>query len=671
MRWTWISLATVALALAGCPDTESPDDDTATDDDATPDDDDTEPVDEDGDGWTAAEGDCDDANAAVHPDAVTLCDGVADNDCDGAADPNEIDADGDGYDPCHADCDDTEPAAYPGAEEICDGVDNDCDATLPTDEADADGDGYRVCEGDCDDSEPLAYPGGVQVDCDGVDNDCSGVIEWLVPGDQPTIQAAIEGALDGDSICVDAGTYDGTLDFEGKAVRIVGVLGAPSTVLDGHALGSVATFTSGEDADSVLEGFTITGGSSFVGGGVRIEASSPTLRNLVITGNIAMEDGGGVYVGGGGAPLLEDVELSLNEADDRGAGLYASDSHVDMSRLWVHDNSAYIGGGVYLWDSSSSVSDSLIEMNVSSQSTGGIALHLSESGSHDLVNVVVRNNTSGATTGGLYASGTVRMTNVLVTDNAAGGDGGGIYLLGDDSVLENVAVIGNEASTCGGIMVRAASTTLSNVIVAGNHGGEAGGLCTECTLPYCPMTMTLINLAVVGNTAGSEAGISLDLQNANNSISMTNVVVTGNEAIEYGGGITAADHNAPVSMIHCDVWGNLPEDYTWVDDATGTDGNVSVDPLFLDVSAADPRDWDLHLGPSSPLIDTGDATIDDPDGSPSDMGPYGGPAANGWDLDWDGFFDWWQPGPYDAATYPALGWDCDDRDESVFPGSGC
>jgi len=78
-----------------------------------------------------------------------------------------------------------------------------------------------------------------------------------------------------------------------------------------------------------------------------------------------------------------------------------------------------------------------------------------------------------------------------------------------------------------------------------------------------------------------------------------------------------------------------------------------------------------RLDPASPLIDAGDPTILDPDGSRSDIGIYGGPAAGGWDQDFDGFFEWWQPGDYDSTDYPALGWDCDDRDEDLYPDSGC
>ena len=104
---------------------------------------------------------------------------------------------------------------------------------------------------------------------------------------------------------------------------------------------------------------------------------------------------------------------------------------------------------------------------------------------------------------------------------------------------------------------------------------------------------------------------------------------------------------------------------------TGRDGNVSVNPDHLTVAAPDPSLWDLHLSTTSRLVDAGDPTILDPDGSPSDIGVYGGPGADLFDLDGDGSFEWWQPGPYDAVRYPALGWDCDDLDGDVFPGAGC
>jgi hypothetical protein len=75
-----------------------------------------------------------------------------------------------------------------------------------------------------------------------------------------------------------------------------------------------------------------------------------------------------------------------------------------------------------------------------------------------------------------------------------------------------------------------------------------------------------------------------------------------------------------LSFTHNDVWGNAAGDYRNIDDLNGVDGNRSFDPLFAD-------SLDFHLSPESPAIDAGDPMFTDPDGGPSDLGIYGGPAA--------------------------------------------
>ena len=174
--------------------------------------------------------------------------------------------------------------------------------------------------------------------------------EFAVPGDFSSIQAAVNQAVDGDIIRVGPGSWPGRLDFRGKKITVESTNGPDATTLDANGIGSVVIFKARETANSILDGFTITGGTGTLhegektGGGIYVFESSPTIQNCIISDNSA-------YFGGGvaiweGAPVIRDCLFTNNHADGDGGGLrlhyYAQ---LSMDNCTFTNNTANVFGG--------------------------------------------------------------------------------------------------------------------------------------------------------------------------------------------------------------------------------------------------------------------------------------------------------------------------------------
>ncbi|NQU05967.1 MAG: choice-of-anchor D domain-containing protein, partial [Calditrichaeota bacterium] len=169
-----------------------------------------------------------------------------------------------------------------------------------------------------------------------------------IPDDFETIQAGINAAFDGDTLLVDAGTYTENINFNGKDI-IVGSLMLTtgdqdyiaSTIIDGDANGSsVVVFRNGETEDARLTGFTIRNGDTDFGGGVYVNAASPSLDHLLITANTASRRGGGVYATSNANVNMTNVTISGNSAEESGGAMNVfagAGAVVTSSILWSND----------------------------------------------------------------------------------------------------------------------------------------------------------------------------------------------------------------------------------------------------------------------------------------------------------------------------------------------
>jgi photosystem II stability/assembly factor-like uncharacterized protein len=253
-----------------------------------------------------------------------------------------------------------------------------------------------------------------------------------VPAEAATIQAAIDFAIDGDTVLVAPGTYHERLDFHGKAITVVSQAGPEQTIIDAGGIGSVVTFMSGETRAAVLNGFTIRGGvGASSGGGVRIGSSSPTIRGNVITGNRSCTGVG--IVSNFGSPLIQGNRITQNTI-------------VGCTGGW--GIGIYIGG-----NSAAEIIDNEITDNTGEASSGG-GIALFAAGSAVVRNnVIARNSTAGAAGcgwGGGIATANfseAKIVDNLIVDNSAC-FGGGVYWLGStgNSLFVNNTIADNEAS---------------------------------------------------------------------------------------------------------------------------------------------------------------------------------------------------------------------------------
>jgi len=382
-----------------------------------------------------------------------------------------------------------------------------------------------------------------------------------VPQDYPTIQAAIDAAVNGDTVTVAPGTYVENINFHGKAITVASAQGPSQTVIDGGALDSVATFTSGEGSGSVLNGFTLRNGRSDFstpgfgdGGGIRIQSSSPTIRNNVITANAAC-NGVGISVRFG-SPFIQANTITANVRQGCSGGTG--------------------GGGIQVVGAAAAkIIDNVISDNVmTSGDGGGIAL---------------------------FAAGTPTIQGNVISGNTASGlspcaGGGGISMVNnsDADIIGNL-IVGNSAGCGGGIQwlvpSGARGPLLVNNTIADNDGALGSGVYAD----GFDAGVKFFNNIVVAKAGQTAVLCTISFDPTPPTFQSNDVFAQS--GVRYGGGCT---------------------------DQTGANSNISADPLFIDPAGGNYNlqvsspviDVGTNAAPKLPSVDiNGDPRVADGDGN--------------------------------------------------------
>ena len=349
------------------------------------------------------------------------------------------------------------------------------------------------------------------------------------------------------------------------------------------------------------------------------------------------------------------------------AGAVASyyETGLDLESVSFVDNSSDYGAGALSIDFGYDpivIRDSLFEGNSSHQSYGGAIAAYSDT--HlELQGVVLRDNFAYGSGGALYLTGSaeVRIEDSTLDHNESIGSGGGSYggaLFNSDAevlVLSGNRFCANTADYGGAVYSSDTNSggadLWTNNTFQENQAYYDGGALHLTSHYYSE----LFNNTFVGNQAFGNGGAAL-LAGSHAYIGgafVNNIIAStaGGDGVHVDDTTATffpsyADYNAWYDNTSADVGGALS--------AFPGAHSLSADPMFSDYTDdGDCENDALTPAAGSPLIDAGDPGLLDPDGSTSDLGASGGPEANVFDADEDGFY--------------APGDDCDDSDADINP----
>lgn len=358
-----------------------------------------------------------------------------------------------------------------------------------------------------------------------------------VPGDYATIQAAIDAAIDGDTVIVKPGRYIENLDFKGKTITLRSTNPADanvvmSTIIDGGSK-SACILIKNVKGEAIIDGLTLTNGTGIsvqgvddtwrtCGGAIFISASSVTIRNNIIQGNSAVygggiradywnhnytlriehntvqqntstEGGGGIVIQNGksiiDSNIIRENQALGNNSDSRGWGggiEVFTDADTTITNNTIAQNKANIAGGIYGQDNAQTIISANLIQDNTADSNGGVLCY---NNSIDISDNTFSGNSSPNFNYALYigALQDETLSTVTIMKNIFENGFGTIYLRDGSARVELNQFKQNQ----GTFRIYQGNHTVKNNTFSGNHSDYGGALLVSGNVP---------SVVLVGNT---------------------------------------------------------------------------------------------------------------------------------------------------------------------------
>ena len=264
----------------------------------------------------------------------------------------------------------------------------------------------------------------------------------------------------------------------------------------------------GSNANIVLDDLRISQcTTSGYGGAILIDNGNLTLRNSSITGNYALQGGGGIDKGNSGNVYIYDSDVSHNTTDGYGGGIYVqygsifrlNRSLISYNTINTPNSSAYdrqAGGGIALGHNyqETTITNSTIADNFTYGRGGGIALLDDKTSSATMMQFSTISGNYGGyglASNGMHSTGGATVFNSIIANNFNRGDNVDL----DSSIYANHSLLGNidNALVFGRYNQIAKDPQLGNLA---DHGGPTLTMLPASTSPVVDAGEDVISLKV-------------------------------------------------------------------------------------------------------------------------------------------------------------------------------